>query len=264
MTSSLLRKYQLSRTILETHSPPNGYVLKFSGGKDSIVCYQLLVDAGVPFRAEYNRTGIDPPEAVYFIRNNYADVLWVVPKVNMWNGILRHGLPTRFQRWCCRSLKESDEVSGTTVVLGLRAAESARRRDRCFTETSRTDSSVTLINPILQWTDDDVWEFIRGRGLSYCSLYDTGFKRVGCILCPMLSQKQTLMQAERYPKFVLAWFLAADRYYDRARQRGLRVSIRFPSAEEYFIHWTSRMAVVTPEFRARIGPILLRAGVPHE
>lgn len=43
----------------------------------------------------------------------------------------------------------------------------------------------TVINPIIDWTDDEVWEFIKEFNVPYCKLYDQGHKRLGCIACPM-------------------------------------------------------------------------------
>jgi len=57
---------------IRQHEPPDGYFLGFSGGKDSVVLYDLTVKAGVKFQAYYSATGIDPPELVKFIRDNYG------------------------------------------------------------------------------------------------------------------------------------------------------------------------------------------------
>lgn len=42
----------------------------------------------------------------------------------------------------------------------------------------------TVLNPIIDWTDEDIWDFIRGEHIPYCSLYDCGKCRLGCIGCP--------------------------------------------------------------------------------
>ena len=59
----------------------------------------------------------------------------------------------------------------------------------------------TVVNPIIDWEDSDVWEFIRENDLPYCCLYDEGFKRLGCIGCPMGGRKQQLKEFERWPKY---------------------------------------------------------------
>ena len=59
---------------LREFEPPEGYYLAFSGGKDSVVIYDLAVKAGVKFDAHYSVTGVDPPELVRFIKQQYPDV----------------------------------------------------------------------------------------------------------------------------------------------------------------------------------------------
>ena len=58
-----------------------------------------------------------------------------------------------------------------------------------------------ILNPIIDWSDSDVWEFIRKYDIPYCSLYDEGFKRLGCIGCPMAGKEKRLEEFERWPKY---------------------------------------------------------------
>ena len=67
---------------------------------------------------------------------------------------------------------------------------------------------TTLINPIIDWTTDEVWEFIREYKIPYCSLYDEGFKRLGCIGCPMGTVKHRTMEFERWPKYKNLYLIA--------------------------------------------------------
>ena len=65
-----------------------------------------------------------------------------------------------------------------------------------------------MVNPIIDWSDDEVWEFIHEYNVPYCGLYDEGFKRLGCIGCPMGSVKQRRFEFERYPKYKNLYLLA--------------------------------------------------------
>ena len=67
----------------------------------------------------------------------------------------------------------------------------------------------TVINPIIDWTNEDVWEFIHEYEVPYCKLYDEGYKRLGCIGCPMSSHHGE--EFERYPKYKQAYIRAFDR-----------------------------------------------------
>lgn len=201
----------LSR-ILE-HEPPEGYYVAFSGGKDSIVILDLIRRAGVKHDAHFHVTTVDPPELLRFIRNEYPAVEWSKPKRSMFQMIVDHGTPpTRIIRYCCKELKEGHGL-GRTVVLGVRRAESLRRKGRAVFERSRNRTKIESWNlcPIVDWTDDDVWSYIRARGLPYCSLYDEGRNRIGCIMCPMQGSKGMRRDIERYPKFYRAYLGAFRR-----------------------------------------------------
>jgi len=56
-----------------------------------------------------------------------------------------------------------------------------------------------LLSPIIDWTNSDVWNFIRGKKLEYCKLYDEGYLRIGCMFCPMASVKSKIKDRQRYP-----------------------------------------------------------------
>lgn len=65
-----------------------------------------------------------------------------------------------------------------------------------------------LISPIIDWTDEEVWEFLDALGVSHCSLYDEGWHRIGCIGCPMSSHKQKMIENKRYPHVKRGWIKA--------------------------------------------------------
>lgn len=119
---------------LQSFEPPEGYFVAFSGGKDSQCIYHLCQMAGVKFDAHYSVTSVDPPELVQFIKRQYPDVIFELPRyadgsrITMWNLIQKHSIPpTRIVRYCCEELKES-RGEGRVVVTGVRWAESARRK----------------------------------------------------------------------------------------------------------------------------------------
>ncbi len=68
-----------------------------------------------------------------------------------------------------------------------------------------------ILNPIIDWTTEEVWEFIHEYNIPYCKLYDEGFKRLGCIGCPMGSIEGRIAEFERYPKYRQAYIRAFDR-----------------------------------------------------
>lgn len=229
---------------IRTFEPPEGYYLAFSGGKDSICIYDLVLRAGVKFDAHYQVTGIDPPELAHFIRLNYPEVKWEMPEMSIWRWIEKKGLPTRQNRWCCEKLKERGG-QGRRVLTGVRWAESVRRSKRQMTEHCFKDGRKTYLHPIIDWKDVDVWQYIEERSLKYCSLYDEGFKRLGCIMCPMAGTQ--LSEGDRWPKIREAWHRAAIRYYDGYgvlnHKKAESKPCRFSSGEQFWQWWLSGESV---------------------
>lgn len=170
---------------LRTHEPPEGYFVGFSGGKDSITTLELCRLAGVKHQAFYSCTRIDPPEVVRFIKREYPAVTWLFPQKSFWQSIVDSVPPLITNRWCCDSLKKlpSKNVPLKMRVMGIRAEESTRRASRPRIDTF---FKQTTHKPIFLWPEWAVWEFIEACSLKYPSLYDEGFSRIGCVVCPYL------------------------------------------------------------------------------
>lgn len=233
-------KIAISIYRLKSFEPEDGYYLAFSGGKDSQCIYHLALEAGVKFDAHYNVTTVDPPELVAFIHENYPDVSFDRPKKSMFQLILEKDIPpSRIQRFCCRELKERGG-EGRICVTGVRWAESVRRKaarkpfeimgrkpeDKMLFDDNIEDRRMfencvvkgkRIVNPIVDWEDADVWEYIRSRGIKYCKLYDEGFKRLGCIGCPMADREQ---EFARWPRYRQAYVAVFDKVVENRKAKG--------------------------------------------
>lgn len=218
-------------SLLRQHDPPDGYYLCFSGGKDSVVAYDLAVRAGVKFDAHHNITTVEPPELMQFIRDNYPDVVNEHPPLSMYSLIVKKRmLPLRNVRYCCEYLKENRGI-GRVKITGVRSAESSRRAKREQVEVDRRGGK--FIHPIKRWSTADIWEYIHLRGLPYCRLYDEGFQRIGCILCPYGKYSSALMEMERYPQFVAMYKRACNKLYEINKDR----ITKWSSGEDMFNWW---------------------------
>lgn len=245
MTQTTLSNSDIIQTALarlREHEPPEGYYLAFSGGKDSICCYHLCKMAGVKFSAHYSMTTIDPREITSFIRDHYPDVIWEKPtykgeRTNYYDLIARKGLPSRKSRWCCSFLKEVGGEKGSTIILGVRRAESAKRANR---EVYSTRNGKHILNLIVDWKDTDVWDFIRSQNLPYPSLYDEGQKRAGCIMCPLACRAARVRDYETHPAHVKAIERAVEtrlRTIDEQRERESGLYKWGRNAHEIVYYW---------------------------
>ncbi len=236
----------------------DGFYLAFSGGKDSLVLYHLAKMSGVKFTAHHSLTTLDPPELVHFIKREYPDVVIHRPKMTFLQ-LIKHKkmLPLRHIRYCCSYLKEQSGV-GTCTLIGIRASESIRRSKRFAIEKitkKQTDKNFTdkfdkakelnfecvggkdkfVVAPILNWTTKDVWDFIHVNKIKYCSLYDDGWHRIGCLFCPMASKKEKQKEVIRYPKQVKAIKRSIQHLIDN----GKYMNNYDATADEIFDWWIS-------------------------
>lgn len=249
---ALLRKCE--QMALE-YDPENGFYLPFSGGKDSQALYHIAKMAGVKFKAHMNLTSVDHPEVIRFVKRNYQDVELIKPKISIYDMALKkHLLPTRTIRWCCAEYKEMSGA-GKVTLIGIRKSESVRRYKREEIEISNhkfsgnfdqfsehREKMVTcvggkdniLVSPIIHWTDRDVWNFLNGNKIEYCSLYNEGYKRIGCILCPMSNYKQKLKDTQRFPYVKHKWIKTIQKLIDDGY-----INHDFTDAEFGFNWWIS-------------------------
>ncbi len=237
--------------------PENGFYLAFSGGKDSQALYHIAQMAGVKFKAHMNLTSVDPPEVIRFVKKNYPDVELIKPKMSIYDMALKkHMLPTRVMRWCCAEFKEMSG-GGKVTLIGIRNQESARRSKRKEVSTqikgTRTEETFDqwsehkekmvacasgkdkiLISPIINWTERDVWEFLNSNNIPHCSMYDKGYKRIGCVLCPMSNRKQKLRDCKEFPHVRHKWIQTIQKLIDAGY-----INHNFQDAEFGFNWWIS-------------------------
>lgn len=232
-------------------------VITDSGGKDSSVVKELVRRSGIPFEIQHNHTTADAPETVRFVRSEakrFEDMgikytinmpVYKGQRTSMWNLIPQKLMPpTRLVRYCCSVLKEQGG-SGRFIATGVRWDESvSRKNNRGIYERISADKNRRVIlnndnddrrmlfencrlkakrvvNPIVDWTDDDIWDFLKSDDAPPCNpLYCEGWKRVGCIGCPMAGTKGREIEFLRYPRYKQLYINAFDRMLDERERRG--------------------------------------------
>ena len=193
----------------------------YSGGKDSDVILELTRMAGIKYRAIYKNTTIDPPYTIVHAKENGAEVRQ--PQYRFFDLIARNGFPNRFYRHCCRYLKEYKVLDRS--VMGVRRAESTKRAARYSEPTEcrfygSKREHVEAYYPILDWSDQDIVDFIMGRGVKLHPLYyrDDGSidpkRRLGCMCCPLKSYRKRIADFSEHPNMVKAYIRAGRKFLD--------------------------------------------------
>ena len=233
-------------------------VITYSGGKDSDTVLKLAQIAKIPFEVLHSHTTVDAPETVYHVRETFrelelagikCDIDYHVrtdgTRTTMWNLIPKKRMPrTRIVRYCCSELKEGGG-NGRFIVTGVRWDESnARKKTRGILEVmaSKRENKIVLsndndedrrlfetcqmkgkrvVNPIVDWTTRDVLDFCSENKVSLCTLYANGWRRIGCIGCPMAGTSMRYNQFAQYPTYKKAYIAAFDRMIEERKRRGM-------------------------------------------
>lgn len=232
-------------------------IITDSGGKDSQVCKELAIRAGIPFEVMHNHTTADAPETVRFVRQEakrFEDLgikytinmpTYKGKRTSMWSLIPQKLMPpTRIVRYCCSVLKETGGA-GRFIATGVRWEESVNRKNnRGIYEKSSPDKERRIIlnndnddkrllfencrlkakrvvNPIVDWSDSDVWQFLEDAGCQVNPLYKEGWCRVGCVGCPMAGKHMREAEFVRWPQYKKLYLLAYEKMLLERERKGL-------------------------------------------
>lgn len=178
-----------------------------SGGKDSAIVDYLLQLSGIDYKAYHTNTTLDPPGTILHLKEFYPHVEILKPNETFYQLIRRKGLPTRLNRYCCEHLKEYGSIA-KMVFEGVRSAESKKRQGRDYVQCDnrKWQEGAQHIYPIYDWTDKDVWNYIKFRNIQLAPHYEKaeklGLKRLGCVGCPLVSPTIRKKEFALYPKIL--------------------------------------------------------------
>ena len=247
-------------------------VITDSGGKDSSVCKELALRSGIPFEIMHNHTTADAPETVRFVRSEakrFEDMgikytinmpVYKGKRVSMWSLIPQKLMPpTRLVRYCCSVLKETGG-SGRFIATGVRWEESvsrknnrgiyerlaAKKENRIILNNDNDDKRMLfencrlkakrVVNPIIDWKDDDVWQFLEDVKKPVNPLYAEGWCRVGCVGCPMAGTKGREAEFARWPKYKDLYIKAFDNMLAE-RYRRNKMGENWPTGRDVYNWW---------------------------
>lgn len=264
---SIERLKAASEMSLQYYEKP--LVVCISGGKDSSVITELAIRAGIPVEFMHNHTTADAPETVRFVRSEFKRLeelgyqctlnmpTYKDKRVSMWSLIPQKLVPpTRIMRYCCSILKEQGG-KGRFIATGIRWAESAsRKKNRGTFEAGRNIilnndnddkrmlfencrlKSKRVVNPIIDWKDDDVYGYLDDAKAPMNPLYSEGQCRVGCVGCPMAGKKWWEAEFLRWPKYKNLYLLAFDNMLKERERRGkMEGSWRMGTTAQDVFNW---------------------------
>ncbi|MDR0705542.1 MAG: phosphoadenosine phosphosulfate reductase family protein [Planctomycetaceae bacterium] len=195
--------------------------IAFSGGKDSVVlldlCHRVL-PLSVP--VVFSDTDMELPDTYKVwekIQKRYPDRKFMRVQANKsaienWQ---LFGPPSRVLRWCCSVHKSTPAIlalrnpsiskdfnsaSKLLCFVGVRKDESVRRSEYEDIGDGKKNSNQTQATPILEWSAHEIWFYILQKNLIINKAYRKGLQRVGCVLCPMSSDRHTIFCQKLYQK----------------------------------------------------------------
>ncbi len=171
-----------------------------------------------------------------FIRDNYPDVIKRRDhKFGFMENIWRNYgglLPTIQRAYCCKDYKHNPKYVDKCSITGVRRAESASRKNRKTIEVKNKttlkqnkaliddyfeehcqsvgSTNVITLKPIIDWTDEDVWDYIKRHDLPINPEYKK-YKRIGCIVCPKANFTSNVIALMEMPKLVDAFIKAHEK-----------------------------------------------------
>jgi phosphoadenosine phosphosulfate reductase len=204
------KSHRFIKNVSETTGKP--VTVSYSGGKDSLVTLLLVRDATSDFDILFADTGLEFCETVDNVKET-AKELGLPLEIHssgeaFWNSIDNFGPPTVEARWCCKVCKlgaitqliENNYDNGCLTFIGQRKYESEVRANSDHIWKNPWVGNQIGATPIQNWTALHVWLYLFWKKAKYNPLYEEGFDRIGCWLCPSASMADFTRLSEIHPE----------------------------------------------------------------
>jgi len=175
------------------HAPA---VLGTAFGAEGMVLIDLIARHALPIRIFTLDTGRLPEETYALIdrvRKQYGLSIDVyTPETRLVQALVReHGMnpfydSVELRKRCC-GIRKSEPLQRALVakgawITGLRRGQSVTRDHIALEETDAVHG-LHKVNPLADWGDDEIWEYVRVHDVAYNSLHDRGYPSIGCAPC---------------------------------------------------------------------------------
>jgi len=227
--------------------PQNRFVF-WSGGKDSTVALHLALKFWKTPKVVFIDTGITLPETLSYVQklaDEWSLNLTVLkPEIDFWEYVAENGFPIIKALWCRRLLKITPiknflkKHRGWKVqVLGIRKAESNVRRNawyyrKPFMRHTKMPFTYNLL-PILNWTDQQVDEYIRRARIPVNPSYRI-YGTSGCYFCPFISNPRHYLALKRIHPELFDKIVKAEKVMRKGKTPWVGKSI-IPLAQQQFL-----------------------------
>lgn len=193
----------------------------FSGGKDSTAVWNIAQKAGVT-SAFFIDTGLEFAQTIEFVKSQ--NVEFIEKGGNFMQAVEKAGPPAKDHRWCCKLLKLNplkvhlSKEGECLTVQGNRWYESWNRAElEAVTQNPNNPLQMNL-SPIRSWRALDVFFYLWAREIPYNPLYEMGYERIGCYLCPAMLESELETLKTTHPHMAKEWNDFLNRW---ASERGL-------------------------------------------
>ena len=219
--------------------------------------------SGVPYRAIYKNTTIDPSGTIKHAKDMGCEIMR--PRTTFAKLLETRGFPSRFARFCCAELKEYKVLDYS--IWGIRREESKKRADRYkepeFCRVYNKHEKTKVYLPILEWTKEDVAEFVAERNIQCHALYydEQGVfhpeHRLGCMCCPLSSRKKRIDEFRKHPNMVKLYIRGGQKWFEN--HKNILTTQRFNNIYELFVFTVFCQNI--KEFKERFGKNLFDDGI---
>lgn len=199
------------KRVVDQH-PDLPVMVSLSGGKDSLVVLLLVLEAGFDPTLLFLDTGLEFPETIVNVRltaEKYGLPLVLAEAGDaFWRNVAQFGPPSKDFRWCCKVCKLGPTArtimetypDGVLSFIGQRTYESSQRAKKSRVWENPWVPGQVGASPIQHWTALHIWLFLFWKKAEYNPLYELGFARIGCWLCPASDQADYLEILDVHPE----------------------------------------------------------------